>query len=143
VPPKRPKTAAGPAPLVQLALFAEEANLARVYPEENMWRFYRMEIWPDLLGLPQVVGLLHRQPDAGAVAAQLPQPEGHLRRYGGFLAQDAMEHLPGDVQVLRGVSDREAKRGQHVFPQKRPRMARAPGRGTRNHDFIVHAFAPQ
>jgi predicted DNA-binding WGR domain protein len=31
-------------------LFAEEANLARIYPEENMWRFYRMEIWPDLLG---------------------------------------------------------------------------------------------
>jgi hypothetical protein len=37
------------APLVQLSLFAEAANLARVYPEENMWRFYRMEIWPDLL----------------------------------------------------------------------------------------------
>jgi predicted DNA-binding WGR domain protein len=50
VPPKHPKTAAGSAPLVQLSLFAEGANLARVYPEESMWRFYRMEIWPDLLG---------------------------------------------------------------------------------------------
>ena len=48
--PKRPKTAARPAPLVQLSLFAEEANLARVNHAENMWRFYRMEIWPDLLG---------------------------------------------------------------------------------------------
>ena len=50
MPPKRPKPAAGSAPLVQLSLFAEEANLARVNHTENMWRFYRMEVWPDLLG---------------------------------------------------------------------------------------------
>jgi predicted DNA-binding WGR domain protein len=50
MPPKRLKAAAGSAPITQLSLFAEEANLARVYPEENMWRFYRMEVWPDLLG---------------------------------------------------------------------------------------------
>ena len=50
MPPKRPKTAAGPAPVAQLSLFAEEANLARINHAENMWRFYRMEVWPDLLG---------------------------------------------------------------------------------------------
>ena len=47
---KRPYRAAGSTPVAQLSLFAEEASLARVNHAENMWRFYRMEIWPDLLG---------------------------------------------------------------------------------------------
>ena len=38
-----------PAP-VQLPLFAEAASLIRVRPERNEWRFYRLEIWPDLFG---------------------------------------------------------------------------------------------
>ena len=38
-----------PAP-VQLTLFTETASLVRVRPEWNEWRFYRMEIWPDLFG---------------------------------------------------------------------------------------------
>ncbi len=46
--PKRPK-AARPAP-IQLPLFAEAASLIRVRPERNEFRFYRMEIWPDLFG---------------------------------------------------------------------------------------------
>jgi predicted DNA-binding WGR domain protein len=50
MPPKRSKTPAGSAPLVQLSLFADEANLARISHAENMWRFYRIELWPDLLG---------------------------------------------------------------------------------------------
>ena len=35
---------------IQLALFAEAASLARICPEINEWRFYRMEVWPDLFG---------------------------------------------------------------------------------------------
>jgi hypothetical protein len=35
-----------PAP-VQLPLFAEAV---RVRPERNEWRFYRIEVWPDLFG---------------------------------------------------------------------------------------------
>jgi predicted DNA-binding WGR domain protein len=46
--PKRPK-AARPAP-IQLPLFAEAASLIRVRPARNEFRFYRMEIWPDLFG---------------------------------------------------------------------------------------------
>lgn len=38
-----------PAP-TQLPLFAEAVSLFRVRPEHNEWRFYRMEIWPDLFG---------------------------------------------------------------------------------------------
>ena len=35
---------------VQLPLFAEAVSLIRVRPERNEWRYYRMEIWPDLFG---------------------------------------------------------------------------------------------
>jgi predicted DNA-binding WGR domain protein len=35
---------------VQLPLFPEQASLARIRPELNEWRFYRMEVWPDLFG---------------------------------------------------------------------------------------------
>jgi predicted DNA-binding WGR domain protein len=43
------RAAARPLP-VQLPLFAEAASLIRVRPECNEWRFYRMEVWPDLFG---------------------------------------------------------------------------------------------
>jgi len=35
---------------VQLPLFPDRASLARVRPELHEWRFYRMEVWPDLFG---------------------------------------------------------------------------------------------
>ena len=35
---------------VQLPLFPERASLVRIRPERNEWRFYRLEIWPDLFG---------------------------------------------------------------------------------------------
>ena len=35
---------------MQLPLFPEQASLARIRPEINEWRFYRMEVWPDLFG---------------------------------------------------------------------------------------------
>ena len=35
---------------IQLPLFPECVSLARVRPERNEWRFYRMEVWPDLFG---------------------------------------------------------------------------------------------
>lgn len=38
-----------PAP-VQLPLFAEAASLIRIRPERNEWRYYRLEVWPDLFG---------------------------------------------------------------------------------------------
>ena len=48
--PKRRKTRPDrPAP-IQLPLFAEAASLVRIRPEHNEWRFYRIEVWPDLFG---------------------------------------------------------------------------------------------
>ena len=44
-----PNAPARPAP-VQLPLFAEAASLVRIAPENNLWRLYRMEVWPDLFG---------------------------------------------------------------------------------------------
>ena len=44
-----PKVPARPAP-AQLPLFAHAASLVRIAPENNLWRFYRMEICPDLFG---------------------------------------------------------------------------------------------
>ena len=35
---------------VQLPLFPDHASLARIRPERNEWRYYRMDIWPDLFG---------------------------------------------------------------------------------------------
>jgi predicted DNA-binding WGR domain protein len=35
---------------VQLPLFPEQVSLARIRPEINEWRFYSMEVWPDLFG---------------------------------------------------------------------------------------------
>lgn len=37
-------------PPVQQPLFPESASLVRIRPERNEWRFYRLEIWPDLFG---------------------------------------------------------------------------------------------
>lgn len=35
---------------VQLPLFPESSSLVRIRPEVNAWRYYRLEIWPDLFG---------------------------------------------------------------------------------------------
>jgi hypothetical protein len=35
---------------VQLALFPESVSLRRIRPELNEFRYYRMEVWPDLFG---------------------------------------------------------------------------------------------
>ncbi len=35
---------------VQLPLFPDRASLSRIRPEINEWRYYRLEVWPDLFG---------------------------------------------------------------------------------------------
>ena len=39
-----------PAEPRQLPLFTESASLVRIRPALNEWRYYRMEVWPDLFG---------------------------------------------------------------------------------------------
>jgi predicted DNA-binding WGR domain protein len=91
--PKRRKTRSAPPAPVQLLLFAEAASLIRVRPELNEWRFYRLEVWPDLFGR----ALLARQwgrigtegrrrldphPDPGAAINALAQMVRAKRRRG-------------------------------------------------------------
>lgn len=78
---------------MQLSLFPEIASLARVRPERNEYRFYRMEVWPDLFGRALLMrhwGRIgtdgHRRldphPDAGAAANALAQLERVKKRRG-------------------------------------------------------------
>src|SRR5712692_6024764 len=48
--PKRRQPAPARPALVQLPLFADAASLVRIRPERREWRYYRMEVWPDLFG---------------------------------------------------------------------------------------------
>jgi predicted DNA-binding WGR domain protein len=81
-----------PAP-TQLALFAEEAALVRIQPEQNMQRFYRMEVSRDLFGRAVLVrhwgrlGTRGRQrldlyPDPGAAINALAEILRAKRRRG-------------------------------------------------------------
>jgi predicted DNA-binding WGR domain protein len=78
---------------IQLPLFPDAASLIRIRPEHNEWRFYRMEVWPDLFGH----ALLLRQwgrigtggrrrldphPDPGAAINALARLAGRKRRRG-------------------------------------------------------------
>ncbi len=83
---------ARPAPL-QLSLFAEAASLIRVRPERNEWRYYRLEIWPDLFGRALLlrqwgrIGTEGRRrldphPDSGAALNALSKIAGAKRRRG-------------------------------------------------------------
>ena len=83
MPKRRPTAPARPIP-IQLLLFAEAASLIRVRPERNEFRFYRLEIWPDLFGraLPARPGgrsgiegrrRLDPHPDPGAAINALAQ----------------------------------------------------------------------
>ena len=91
--PKRRQTRSGrPAP-IQLPLFAEAASLVRIRPERNEWRFYRIEVWPDLFGralLARHWGRIGTQgrirldphPDSGAAINALAQLLHAKRRRG-------------------------------------------------------------
>jgi predicted DNA-binding WGR domain protein len=78
---------------VQLPLFPDCAALIRIRPDRHEWRFYRMEVWPDLFG----GALLMRQwgrigtegrrrldphPDAGAAINALAAVAHRKRRRG-------------------------------------------------------------
>ena len=78
---------------VQLPMFPDQASLTRIRPELNEWRFYRMEVWPDLFGrvlLARQWGRIGTQgrvrldphPDPGAAINALAQLACAKRRRG-------------------------------------------------------------
>ncbi len=79
---------------IQLPLFPETAALIRVRPEHNEFRYYRLEVWPDLFGralLARHWGRIGTQgrmrldphPDAGAAVNALARLARSKRR-GGY-----------------------------------------------------------
>ena len=77
---------------IQLPLFAEAA-LTRIRPERNEWRYYRLEVWPDLFGR----ALLSASGAASAPKAaagsiripirappSMPSPAGRAKRRRGY-----------------------------------------------------------
>ena len=76
-----------------MPLFPDQASLARIRPERNEWRFYRLAVWPDLFGRALLVrhwGRLGTQgrrrldphPDPGAARNALAQLRDSKRRRG-------------------------------------------------------------
>lgn len=62
---------------VQLPLFAEAASLIRVRPELNEWRFYRMEVWPDLFSRALLLrqwGRIGTKDAAGSIRIPIREP---------------------------------------------------------------------
>ena len=56
------------------------------------------------LGVPNVVGALHPDPHASAVAKQLAQPDGDGRGDGLLLGQDIVQVLAGDAEAIGCVA---------------------------------------
>ena len=78
---------------IQLPLFPETVALTRIRPDRNEWRFYRMEVWPDLFGRALLVRQWGRigtegrrrldpHPDAGAAVNALADLARRKRRRG-------------------------------------------------------------
>jgi len=87
----RPRAACPPP--IQLPPFPDAASLSRIRPERNEWRFYRMEVWPDLFGRALLlrqwgrIGTEGRRrldphPDPGAAVNALARLAGCKRRRG-------------------------------------------------------------
>jgi predicted DNA-binding WGR domain protein len=78
---------------VQLPLFPDAASLIRIRPDCNEWRFYCLEVWPDLFGRALLVRQWGRigtegrrrldpHPDPGAAINALARLAGRKRRRG-------------------------------------------------------------
>src|SRR6476620_10745841 len=91
--PKRSRHASACPMPIQLPLLPDAASLIRVHPERNEWRFYRMEVWPDLFGRALLlrqwgrIGTEGRRrldphPDPGAAINALARRAGRKRRRG-------------------------------------------------------------
>ena len=62
---------------IQLPLFPETAALTRIRPECNEWRYYRLEVWPDLFGRALLARHWGRLDTQGADGARSRGGQGH------------------------------------------------------------------
>jgi len=95
--PKAPQKAPS-RPLTQLCLFPEEADLARIDPAANCWRFYRLSLQEDLFGGTTLIRHWGRIGTGGQLGVALYRDRG--------AAQGALETLLGQ-KVKRGYRSRK------------------------------------
>src|SRR4051794_54845 len=74
--------------------------------------------------MPQIMSSLHPEPEGGTVAAETPESHPHLRRDGGALGEDRVQHLPRDEQLPRRLGNGEIECREHVLTQDLARMGR-------------------
>jgi predicted DNA-binding WGR domain protein len=123
--PKRAKPLSIYPAAVQLPLFPDAASLIRVRPERNEWRFYRMEVWPDLFGRALLVRKWGRigtegrrrldpHPDPGAAINALARLAGRKRRRrdGIYRAVPVPPVLLEALDLVHGVRELQSRRGK-------------------------------
>lgn len=78
-------------------------------------RDFRHFIVKPPLGAPEVAGLLHSEPDAGPVAAELSKAQGHVGSDARFARQNAVQRLTADAHLPGGFSHRQVQCRQDVL----------------------------
>ncbi len=76
------------------------------------------------LGVPEIVVLLHAQPQRGTVSRKLADAQRHFRSECFALRQQVVQGLSRDMQTTSCFSDAELERRQNIFAQQRTRMRR-------------------
>src|SRR5215210_3838570 len=77
------------------------------------------------LGVPRIMGRLHPDPDAGAVAEQLAKAYGNRGGHGLPLIKDVVEVLTRDAEQTSDLRLRPCDRWDNLFAQQLARMTRA------------------
>src|SRR5829696_9325223 len=77
------------------------------------------------LGVPRIMGRLHPDPDAGAVAEQLAEAHGNGGGHGLSLIEDVVEVLTRDAEQTCDLGLRPCDRRNNLFAQQLARMRRA------------------
>ena len=77
-------------------------------------------------GVPEVVGLLHAQPQARPIATELAEANRHLGRHRRGLGQYLVQVLARHAELLGHRHHRLADRRQHVLAQHLAGMHRQP-----------------
>ena len=88
--------------------------------------------------MPEVVTLLHPQPNFRAVAAEFAEPYRHLRSDGRLTRDNPMQGLAGNPEPLGRVAYRQIERGQHVLAQNLTRMGRWSYDPLAVHEIFAH-----
>ena len=93
---------------MQLPLFAEAASLARIRPERNEWRFYRMEVWPDLFGRALLLRQWGRIGTEGRRRLDPhPDPGAALNALARLAGAKTAPRLPGPRRMTRSPAARK------------------------------------